>query len=105
MTNYKKTIQLFRNKVSALLMDTDEENHLNVYIPLELQENQGLSTNDMLTVEEIWQHPIEGIIMVKIKGVVEPQEIEEYEECIPQIYEYLAELLRKNVVSGGDIEN
>lgn len=91
-------MQLFRNKVSALLMDTDEERHITVHIPLELQENQGLSTNDMLTVEEIWQHPSEGIIMVKIKGVEEPQEIEEYKECIPQIYEYLSKLLQTNVI-------
>jgi len=101
----KEKIQLFRNKVSALLMDTDEENHLIVDIPLEANENQGLSTNDMLRVKEIWQHPSEGIIMVKIDGYEEPQEIEEYEECIPQIYEYLSELLMKKVISVGDTKD
>lgn len=90
--------RVFRNKISALLMDTDEEHHISVHIPLELEENQGLSTNDMLTVKEIWQHPSEGIIMIKIEGIIEPQEIEEYEECIPQIYGYLSELLRIQVV-------
>ena len=74
-------------------MDTSEENHMKVWIPLELEENQGLSTNDMLTVEEIWQHPTEGIIMLKIEGIEEPVELETYEECIPQIYEYILEQL------------
>lgn len=96
--------RVFRNKISALLIDTDEEHHISVHIPLELEENQGLSTNDMLIVKEIWQHPTEGIIMVKINGL-EPQEIEEYEECIPQIYGYLSELLRTEVVSVGDTKD
>lgn len=78
-----------RNKISALIMDTDEKNHLKTYIPLELSENQGLSTNDMLNIEEIWQNPIEGIIMVKLRGCKESEELETYKECIPQIYNYL----------------
>jgi len=78
-----------RSKLSALLMDTDEKHHMKVYIPLDLKENVGLSTNNMITVEEIWQNPTEGIIMLKLEGIKEPSEIEEYEEAIPQIYEYI----------------
>jgi hypothetical protein len=78
-----------RDKLSALLMDTSEEQHLEVYIPLELEGTFGLSTNDMIAVEEIWQHPTEGIIMLKLEGIDDPVELEEYEEALPQIYEYL----------------
>jgi hypothetical protein len=78
-----------RDKLSALLMDTSEEQHLELYIPLELEGTFGLSTNDMIAVEEIWQHPTEGIIMLKLEGIDDPVELEEYEEALPQIYEYL----------------
>ena len=78
-----------RSKLSALLMDTNEECHMKVHIPLDLDGTFGLSTNDMVTVEEIWQNPTEGIIMLKLEGIKEPVEIEEYEEAIPQIYEYI----------------
>jgi len=78
-----------RDKLSALLMDSAENKHYRVHIPLELSENQGLSTNDMLTVEEIWQHETEGIIMLKLIGIGEPKELEDFEECIPQIYNYM----------------
>lgn len=78
-----------RDKISAILMDTDEKNHAIVDIVLESSEDAGLSTNDKLCIKEIWQHPTEGIIMVQVEGYSEPQELEEYEEFIPQIYEYL----------------
>ena len=78
-----------RDKLSALLMDSAENKHYRVHIPLELNENQGLSTNDMLIVEEIWQHETEGIIMLKFIGIGEPKELEDFEECIPQIYNYM----------------
>lgn len=78
-----------RDKISAILMDTDEKNHAIVDIVLESSDDAGLSTNDKLCIKEIWQHPTEGIIMVQVEGYSEPQELEEYEEFIPQIYEYL----------------
>ena len=78
-----------RDKLSALLMDTNEECHMKVHIPLDLEGTFGLSTNDMITVEEIWQHPTEGIIMLKLEGIADPVELEEYEEAIPQIYEHI----------------
>ena len=78
-----------RDKLSALLMDTDEKHHMKVYIPLDLKENVGLSTNDMITVKEIWQNPTEGIIMLKLEGIDNPVELEKYEEAISQIYEHI----------------
>lgn len=80
-----------RNKISALLMHTSEDKHLSVCIPLELKENQGLSTLQMLTIVEIWQNPIEGIIMIKLEGVEEEIELDKYEECYEQIYKALSD--------------
>lgn len=85
-----------RDKLSALLMDSAENKHYKVHIPLELSENQGLSTNDMLTIEEIWQHETEGIIMLKLIGIDEPKELEDFEECIPQIYNYMNTYISKD---------
>ena len=84
-----------RDKLSALLMNSAENIHYRVDIPLELEENQGLSTNDMLTVESIWQDRKEGIIMLKFIGVNEPKELEDFEECIPQIYNYMNDYISK----------
>ena len=78
-----------RDKLSALLMDTSEESHMNVDIILETSEDQGLSDLEKPCVKEIWQHPTEGIIMIQLEGCSEPNELEDYEECIPQIYEYI----------------
>ena len=84
-----------RDKLSALLMNSAENIHYRVHIPFELEENQGLSTNDMLTVEEIWQHETEGIIMLKLIGIREPKELEDFEECISQIYDYMNDYMSK----------
>lgn len=84
-----------RDKLSALLMDSAENIHYRVHIPLELKDNQGLSTNDMLTVESIWQDRKEGIIMLKLIGIGEPKELEDFEECIPQIYDYMNDYMSK----------
>lgn len=87
-----------RNKLSALLMHTSEEHHLETYIPLDYEEGMGLSTNDMPAIKEIWQHPTEGIIMLKIWGIKEPMELEElqdYEEVLPQIIEGVNYTLNK----------
>ena len=70
-------------------MDTSEENHLFVDIPLDTSEDQGLSDLEKPWVKEIWQHPTEGIIMMQLEGCDEPNELEDYEECMPQIYNYL----------------
>lgn len=85
-----------RDKLSALLMDSAENVHYRVHIPLELKENQGLSTNDMLTVESIWQDRKEGIIMLKLVGIGEPKELEDFEECISQIYDYMNDYISKD---------
>ena len=78
-----------RDKISAILIDTNEQEHLSVDIILNTPEDQGISESEKLCIKEIWQHPSEGIITVQVEGYPEPQELEEYEEFIPQIYNYL----------------
>ena len=77
-----------RNLLSALLMDTSEEQHMKCDIYLETSEDCGLSDLEKNHVTEIWQHPTEGIIMLMIEGFGE-RELEDFEECIPQIYNEL----------------
>lgn len=79
-----------RNLLSALLMDTSEEQHMKCDIVLQTSEDCGLSDLDKMHVTEIWQHPTEGIIMLMVEGVGEC-ELEDFEECIPQIYNELIE--------------
>jgi hypothetical protein len=55
-------------EISRLLMDTSEKKHKLVDIPLDYRSSFGLSTNDMLHINEIWQDEKEGIITFKIRG-------------------------------------
>ena len=61
-------IESYRKILSKKLMDTNEENQLKVYIPLENDETFGLSSLQLPTVISIWQHPSEGIIYFKFEG-------------------------------------
>lgn len=89
-------------------MDTSEEKHMPIDVVLETSDDCGLSCNEKLHAVEIWQHPVEGIINLKIEGVEEPQEIENYTECLPQIYDavldYHEELEAVYDALGGDWE-
>lgn len=79
----------FRDGISALLMDTCEENPLQVSITLDTDEDMGLSTNDKLHIIELYQHPSEGIIYFKFYGDNNYYELEDYPEFMEQIYDYL----------------
>jgi hypothetical protein len=49
-------------------MDTNEENQLKVYIPLENDKSFELSPLQLPTIISMWQHPSEGIIYFKFEG-------------------------------------
>lgn len=80
----------YRSVLSSILMETSEEKHMECDIYLNTAEDCGLSDLEKMHVTEIWQHPTEGIIMLMVEGVGEC-ELEDYEECIPQIYNELIE--------------
>jgi len=58
---YDTLVESIRHNVSLKLMDTNKENPLKVYIPLE-HGAMGLSTLQMPTIVKLWQHPTEGLI-------------------------------------------
>ena len=60
--------QMIRFYFSRHLMFTSEDNQMKVDIVLETDETFGLSTNDMLRIISIWQHPSEGIITFVLNG-------------------------------------
>lgn len=68
-----------RHKLSALLMHTDEEHPIECYIQIGEGEAVGLSSLELPTVTEIFQEPKEGIIWLKIEGVEEPEEFDNFE--------------------------
>lgn len=57
-----------RHFVSRLLMDTSEENPMEIDLIVETDEDQGLSDLEKLCVKKIYQDPSEGIIWVLFEG-------------------------------------
>ena len=60
--------EVLRRHFSALLMNTNNENHLKCNIIINTDEAVGLSTLQMLKVIGCFQDPIEGIICFYIEG-------------------------------------
>ena len=84
-----KNIESYRKFLSKKLMDTNEENQLKVYIPLENDESFGLSTLQLPTIISMWQHPSEGIIYFKFDGQDDYVEFDDMElEELEQIINY-----------------
>jgi hypothetical protein len=60
--------QMIRFYFSRHLMHTSETNQMKVSIIFESDETFGLSTNDMLRINSIWQDPCEGYIIFEFEG-------------------------------------
>ena len=84
-----KDIESYRKILSKKLMDTNEENQLKVYIPLENDESFGLSTLQLPTIISMWQHPSEGIIYFKFEGQNDYVEFDDME------LEYLDQIIKE----------
>jgi len=84
-----KNIESYRKFLPKKLMDTNEENQLKVYIPLENDESFGLSTLQLPTITSIWQHPSEGIIYFKFEGQ------DDYVEFDDMGLEYLDQIIKE----------
>lgn len=84
-----ENIESIRKFLSKKLMDTNEENQLKVYIPLENEESFGLSTLSLPTIISIWQHPSEGIIYFKFDGQ------DNYVEFDDMDLEYLEQIIKE----------
>ena len=67
------------NKISAILMDTNSKNKLNMDIILETGEEQGLSDSEKLHIIQIWQEPSSGEIGYLLEGCIEEFDLSELE--------------------------
>ena len=84
---YNDLLESIRHSLSLKLMDTSEENPLEVYIPLE-HNAYGLSSLEMSAITKIYQLPSEGIIYVHLDGCEEDVEIDSlYTEDLIDILE------------------
>lgn len=63
--------EMIRFYFSRNLMETSEDNQMEVDIIIEDDYTFGLSTNDMLRIVSIWQHPTEGFITFVLNGNIE----------------------------------
>lgn len=79
----------FRNGISAILFDKGgPDQYLSIDLTVSPDESQGLSEAEKPHLIAIFQD-YEGIIWVRNEHEKEFHELEDYEDCIPQIYEYL----------------
>lgn len=85
--------QSIRNFYSRNLIDTSSDNPLNVSITLTTPDAFGLSSNDMIRIEKIWQHPTEGYIDMKIYGC---ETIMPFEQFSNEELLFIAEKLWQN---------
>ena len=76
-------INIVRQSISRILMDTSEENPKECHITLESPEDCGLSSLQLPTIIKVWQHPSEGWITFEFIGNYR----KEFEEL--DIYEML----------------
>ena len=87
--------QMTWHKLSALLMDTNEDIHLKAkeddILVLETDEDMGLSDLEKNRLTEVWQHPTEGIITFKMGGSNQELDLSEFPEFIPQVYNHVLE--------------
>jgi hypothetical protein len=60
--------EMIRMNISKTLMNTSEDNKLVCNIALDTRDCFGLSTNDMIKIVAMWQHPSEGWIDFDVYG-------------------------------------
>ncbi len=101
--------QLSWNKLSALLMDTNEDIHLKAkkdeILVLETDEDMGLSDLEKNRLSEVWQHPTEGIITFKMEGSNQEYDLSEYPEFIHQIIQHINEENMEKISVKQQLEN
>lgn len=105
----EKQAQLSWNKLSALLMDTNEDIHLKAkkdeILVLETDEDMGLSDLEKNRLSEVWQHPTEGIITFKMEGSNQEFDLSEYPEFIHQIIQHINEENMEKISVKQQLEN
>lgn len=87
------TTEKLRRRLSALLMDTDEQHPMRCNVLIGESEAQGLSSLELPTVVSIFQQPCEGIIWFNIYGCDKPMEFDSMNiEDIKKVIKYLEDV-------------
>jgi hypothetical protein len=60
--------QMIRNYLSRQLMDTNENDKLEVDIVVDVEDAMGLSSLELPNIIRMWQHPTEGLITFETYG-------------------------------------
>lgn len=60
--------QMIRNYLSRQLIDTNENDKLEVDIVVDVEDAMGLSSLELPNIIRMWQHPTEGIIIFETYG-------------------------------------
>lgn len=68
-----------RRALSAILMNTDEEHPMDMYIALEFPDTYGMSSLEMPHIVKAWQHPTEGWIYFLEEGGDYPLDFDSYD--------------------------
>ena len=70
MNKYESLVrQMIKDYFSRLLTSTSEDNPLLVNISIEVKDSFGLSSLNLPSLTEMWQHPSEGVITFVIDDV------------------------------------
>jgi len=85
--------QVLRDYISKHLMGTSEGNKMEVEITLESDEDCGLSSLLLPTIDTIYQMPKTGEIIIHIMGETGERDIDEYCLIYPDLYEQICEYL------------
>lgn len=73
-----KKLEELRRKFSALLMNTNEAHPIECYIQIGEEEAVGLGSLELPTITEIFQEPKEGIIWLRMEGVKDLMEFDDF---------------------------
>lgn len=71
------TREQLRHRLSAILMDTDEQHPIECNITIGEEEAMGISSLELPTITSAFQLPSEGIIYFNIEGLKEPIEFDD----------------------------
>lgn len=84
-------IEEIRHCISAILMNTDEQNPMRCHITIGNDDAFGLSELEKPTITSAFQVPCEGYICFNIQGVKEPVDFDDIPE---NVLEYILDELR-----------
>lgn len=74
-------------------MGTSENSRMETYIPLESDEDCGLSSLEVPAITKMYQEPKTGGIAIRLVGESTDRDMDDFVEVYPDLYEQVAEYL------------